>query len=476
MKIASIFLLFTVVKVFAQTPVIDSLLINESKGVLSVYGKFGVLQGITTCDGVQLPIISWSDSLISATIPDTGIGSHGPVVVDVNGQESDEQMISFWEGRVYNDYYSSVGTSSLSFGGELLFTLRMDLQSIVKSNSTWVRIFDPMKSTSYHTYHYYNTPYVSGKGSGYRYSYNSILPLYYDSIYTQGMRSKVLFYPDWTVFNVQVGDIRGVLAKEIYLSDQTPRFVDTTVEAKVENFYTYLYLDSLYQILKDSVDDGYNFTDIHVRSGVGYHLPQNTIAIKYQPTIIGPLNGSTDQGTNTVVLRWNRIPYTTNYQVQVSLDTFINSTYSGQTQQSQIFLDTIVTTTEVLLPPLEKTTKYFWRVRGIYEDVEGGWSVVPNFTTGVNADVDEEALAPSIVLYPNPAQQRAILRFTLAKNSYVACSLHDILGKEVWSMSEHQFSGGIHEIVCGLEYVPAGQYLFRLSAEGRTATVAFIKQ
>lgn len=98
MRIAVLLLLaFLAIPAFGQPTVIDSMLIDEGKGVLSVYGSFGPVQGKVWCDSVELPVLTWSDTLVTATIPDTGRGSAGGVVVEVIGGNTDMKILTCWK-------------------------------------------------------------------------------------------------------------------------------------------------------------------------------------------------------------------------------------------------------------------------------------------------------------------------------------------------------------------------------------------
>ncbi|HEY6170805.1 MAG TPA: T9SS type A sorting domain-containing protein [Candidatus Kapabacteria bacterium] len=112
--------------VFGQAPVIDSMLIDESKGILSVYGDFGTAQGKVWCDSVELPVLSWGASLVTATIADTGKGSAGGVEVSARGYRSASRVLTAWKA-----YSHWIGEDSWT-----TYHWRYDIHSFLKTDKT----------------------------------------------------------------------------------------------------------------------------------------------------------------------------------------------------------------------------------------------------------------------------------------------------------------------------------------------------
>ncbi|MFI5264070.1 MAG: hypothetical protein ACHQM6_06110, partial [Candidatus Kapaibacterium sp.] len=90
-----LFLLFSCIS-FAQPPRIDSMFVDESKSELQICGDFGSPKGAIWVDSVLLQLQSWTDSFIVATIPTSGRGSAGPVVVAGRSYRSEERMLTMW--------------------------------------------------------------------------------------------------------------------------------------------------------------------------------------------------------------------------------------------------------------------------------------------------------------------------------------------------------------------------------------------
>ncbi len=85
-----------------QAQHIDSIVIDESKGILSLHGKFGITHGFVFIDSVIMPIQSWSDSLIGVYIPDTGKGSSGWVQVSKGANISNQKLLTYVHFQVFN--------------------------------------------------------------------------------------------------------------------------------------------------------------------------------------------------------------------------------------------------------------------------------------------------------------------------------------------------------------------------------------
>jgi hypothetical protein len=138
MKLSLTLIFFLIASIsFAQPPRIDSLRIDESKGLLSVYGEFGSVQGKVWCDSVELGVAGWSDTIVIAAIPDTGKGSAGPVVVGARGYQSGERKITFWSGTWSYNYNNSPNNYEWDWQDESVkYVLRLDIESFISAKNT----------------------------------------------------------------------------------------------------------------------------------------------------------------------------------------------------------------------------------------------------------------------------------------------------------------------------------------------------
>lgn len=78
------------------------------------------------------------------------------------------------------------------------------------------------------------------------------------------------------------------------------------------------------------------------------------------------------------------------------------------------------------------------------------------------------ALAQSV---PNPARSSAIIRFGLPRGSPVTLSIYDLQGRRVARLLDHEWrEAGTHEVAVPRAGWKPGVYLYRLEAEGLSAT------
>src|SRR5690606_30901076 len=73
----------------------------------------------------------------------------------------------------------------------------------------------------------------------------------------------------------------------------------------------------------------------------------------------------------------------------------------------------------------------------------------------------------SAVVYPNPAQRRAAVRFAVAEAEYVRLTVFDALGREVAVLLDGPIEAGAHVAVFDGEHLPSGVYVWRLDAGRR---------
>lgn len=81
--------------------------------------------------------------------------------------------------------------------------------------------------------------------------------------------------------------------------------------------------------------------------------------------------------------------------------------------------------------------------------------------------VEEKPVAVKPVtgsVYPNPASRSAVISYTLAQSGRSELVIHDVSGRQLAVIAQGQMDAGEHNAVWNCENVPAGVYLYRLSA------------
>lgn len=92
-------------------------------------------------------------------------------------------------------------------------------------------------------------------------------------------------------------------------------------------------------------------------------------------------------------------------------------------------------------------------------------------TGGVSSEDDAQALGTRLgAVAPNPASGRASVAFRLAQAADVRLSVFDVLGREVAVLAQGVQAAGDHSASVETAALPAGVYVVRLSADGRTQT------
>ena len=154
------------------------------------------------------------------------------------------------------------------------------------------------------------------------------------------------------------------------------------------------------------------------------------------------------------------------YHIQLSKDSLINGQRAGQAQQGVAYIvDTIVSSLDFALPPLEKNTKYYWRVCGVNTEGESRWSDVWSFTTGTSTDVKAEAVRKELRIYPNPATSE----LTVVTPEPTRLLLYDVTGKII--KSEQTTS---NETKWDVSLLPNGTYILGTSG-GQMQVVQIVK-
>jgi len=118
---------------------------------------------------------------------------------------------------------------------------------------------------------------------------------------------------------------------------------------------------------------------------------------------------------------------------------------------------------------LEKHKLYYWRVNATSAKGTSAWSETWHFTTGEMMPVleFENTTALKYFLaqnYPNPFNPSTIIRFAIPQQAKVKLQLFDLLGREIAVLLDEEMQPGEHQVVCELNNLPNGVYVYRLSA------------
>ena len=81
---------------------------------------------------------------------------------------------------------------------------------------------------------------------------------------------------------------------------------------------------------------------------------------------------------------------------------------------------------------------------------------------------DKKALLSS---YPNPFNQNAVIRYTLAGPGDVSLSIYNLLGQQITTLIDSQHDAGEYSIVWDPSYFPSGIYFARLETDERSENI-----
>ena len=90
--------------------------------------------------------------------------------------------------------------------------------------------------------------------------------------------------------------------------------------------------------------------------------------------------------------------------------------------------------------------------------------------TTAGEDAGGETVFALASVAPNPTRDRSTVRFTLTEASDVRLDAYDVLGRRVAVVAEGPQAAGTHEATFDASGLPAGVYVLRLTAGGRTET------
>jgi hypothetical protein len=383
---AFLFILFFAIPASAQPPVIDSMLIDESKGILSIYGQFGAVSGRVFCDSLQLPVITWSDSLITSLIPDSGKGSAGMVAVEAGGILSEQREITLWKVTVlYHAMHIYSNSLYEETAAHFFLQWRLDLRSKLRNRFSGDFFLYGMKSSSSNQ------------------SYINQISNQYQNFDTTNFPYLVKLSFDKKLFNF---DLRS----KIYVQMVGGLYFGEPV---------YM-IDSQFMVLPGILSDG-NGTYIQWdNSSISFLPPPKSLSLQNNPTLIAPSKNYSNIGPDNVHFVWDTLKLMDEYHLQISLDSTFKTNLCDTTSASHNFT----------YPKFLKTTKYFWRVCGVNSEGESRWSDVWNFTTGEQAEVKaayQEEI--SLSCYPNPASKELTIHYTTASNATAKILLYDMNGK-----------------------------------------------
>ncbi len=257
MKKAVIFIVFLLHLPLYGQPRIDSMIVNEAKRQLIIYGDVANngIKPAVSIDSVATEVVEWSDKLCVCTLPDSGKGSAGPVVVLARNMKSNVRILSFWSGKYI---YSGMYPRHWGFFDTLYFRVRGDLYSYLLHKTKQFLPLGVMRSTFLRCE--YGEPTLPNPSGGYdSYEGKAVLPLYTSETKSDSSFECSCFIdiPNH-ILNISVSSVNGAIGEKRHsYKNSMGQIIDTSYYSQfiVSDFSKKIVLDSFYQA--NSRDDSY---------------------------------------------------------------------------------------------------------------------------------------------------------------------------------------------------------------------------
>ena len=179
------------------------------------------------------------------------------------------------------------------------------------------------------------------------------------------------------------------------------------------------------------------------------------------PILLLPADSASDlEGPITLV--WESASYAAQYFVQLSA----TGDFNGEEEE-------IVQTGEnVTVDELKPGVRHFWRVQGVNQFGESGWSEVRSFVTKDESSAVEEdsRIVAGLRIYPVPATD--LLHIDLGPDiiGEVRVEVLNGLGESIPTGIGERLSGGDRIVTVSLQGLPSGMFFCRLSMKDRVIT------
>jgi hypothetical protein len=178
------------------------------------------------------------------------------------------------------------------------------------------------------------------------------------------------------------------------------------------------------------------------------------------PYLLSPTPGQTNVSLDATFV-WDRVFRADRYELQVGT----SSDFSDP-----LVVGDLTTTSATLPQPLEVSTLYHWRVRGINPGGPGPWSDSGSFATrptGVG-DVDAGAGIPEFFAlaqnHPNPFNPTTEINYELAASVHVRLVVYDLLGRTVATLVDRPQAAGRYTSRFDGDGLSSGLYVYGIEA------------
>jgi len=167
--------------------------------------------------------------------------------------------------------------------------------------------------------------------------------------------------------------------------------------------------------------------------------------------------------SNSAALNWTGVSCTSKYKIQ-----YRKQGTSGWTTQYS-------TTNTYTITGLLANTTYEYHVETYCSESgssNSGYTTIQTFTTSVRLGSGLVAAAAALSIYPNPAEDVAVIQFTLplrtspfGQSSHVYIKMYDLSGKEIETLFDDDVEQGDHSLLLNTNHFSKGVYLVKLISD-----------
>jgi|GEM_PF-982822 photosystem II stability/assembly factor-like uncharacterized protein len=181
------------------------------------------------------------------------------------------------------------------------------------------------------------------------------------------------------------------------------------------------------------------------------------IPVPQQVMLIAPEHNATIS-SDSILFRWKKsFPEVNRYGIAIALDTaFTNIVYT----------DTSVLDTQKVVRGLQNNRRYWWKVSAHNITGWGHFSEPRKFTLFISGVAELGGIPKEFSLkqnYPNPFNPTTMIEFQLPQSGYVTLKVFDILGNNIATLLQQEFSAGNFAYEWNAGDVPSGIYFYRVS-------------
>jgi|GEM_PF-3585953 len=181
------------------------------------------------------------------------------------------------------------------------------------------------------------------------------------------------------------------------------------------------------------------------------------------PVLQTPANSSVNQEL-TLTLTWGTVTGAATYRLQVATDSLF---------ATLVVNDSTLTSANRPVSSLLSNTKYYWRVNAKNGGGTSSYSSIFNFRTKLGTGVEEnKPPVPTEFFmaqnYPNPFNPTTNINFGVPQNSSVKIAIYDMLGREVATLVNTNYTPGYYTVPFNASKLASGMYMYRMTSQSLT--------